>query len=141
MSYYFDDELAVVSSERAAIQTAFNIHISKVNELPGGHAIIIKKNGKVTIKPFTEPRERKACSFERIYFSRGTDRDIYLERKKLGEQLTEAVLQSVDYNFDKTVFSFVPNTAESAFYGLMKGVDKAMNRVKEEQILELMAFT
>lgn len=137
--YYHDDEVAVVSSERPAIQTAFNIHISKVQELPGGHAFIVKKNGEVSIKPFTEPRERKACSFERIYFSRGTDRDIYLERKKLGEQLTESVLQSVKYNFDKTVFSFVPNTAESAFYGLMKGVDKALNRVKEEQILELVA--
>ena len=137
--YYYDDEVAVVCSERPAIQTAFNVHISKVHEMPGGHAFIIKKDGRIDIKPFTEPRERKACSFERIYFSRGTDRDIYLERKKLGEQLTEAVLDSVEYNFDKTVFSFVPNTAESAFYGLMKGVDKALNRVKEEQILELMA--
>lgn len=137
--YYSDDEVAVVCSERPAIQTAFNVHISKVQELPGGHAFIIKKDGRIDIKPFTEPRERKACSFERIYFSRGTDRDIYLERKKLGEQLTEAVLDSVEYDFDKTIFSFVPNTAESAFYGLMKGVDKALNRMKEEQILELMA--
>jgi amidophosphoribosyltransferase len=137
--YYCDDEVAVVCSERPAIQTAFNVHISKVQELPGGHAFIVKKDGRIDIKPFTEPRERKACSFERIYFSRGTDRDIYLERKKLGEQLTEAVLDSVEYDFDKTIFSFVPNTAESAFYGLMKGVDKALNRVKEEQILELMA--
>ena len=137
--YYYDDEVAVVCSERPAIQTAFDVHISKVHELPGGHAFIVKKNGKIKIKPFTEPRERQSCSFERIYFSRGTDRDIYLERKKLGEQLTEAVLESVDYDFEKTVFSFVPNTAESAFYGLMKGVDKALNKTKEEQILELMA--
>ena len=132
--YYHDDEVAVICSERPAIQTAFNIHISKVKELPRGHAFIIKKSGQISIKPFTEQNERKACSFERIYFSRGTDRDIYLERKLLGEQLTEKILKEVNYDFKHTVFSFVPNTAESAFYGLTKGLDKALNRKKQEEI-------
>jgi len=135
--YYCDDEVAVVCSERPAIQTAFNVHYSKVKELPRGHALIAKKNGQVDILPFTEQRERMACSFERIYFSRGTDRDIYLERKQLGGQLTDDVLEAVGYDFNNTVFSFVPNTAESAFFGLMKGVDKRLNEIKQKEILEL----
>jgi len=135
--YYHDDEVVVAASERPAIQTAFNVHVSKVNELPGGHALLIKRNGKVVVKPFIEKQKRKACSFERIYFSRGNDRDIYLERKKLGEQMTDAVLKSINYDFRNTVFSFVPNTAETAFYGLVEGLDKRLNQIKKEKILKL----
>lgn len=135
--FYQDDEIVVVASERPAIQTAMNVHYTKVKELERGHALIIKKNGKVKIKKYTEQRKRTACSFERIYFSRGTDRDIYLERKSLGEQLTKSVLKSVDYDFENTVFSFVPNTAEASFYGLADGLEKCLNKHKQEQILNL----
>lgn len=135
--YYADDEVVVVASERPAIQTALNVHISKVKELTPGHALIIKRNGKVDELPYTDPRPRTACSFERIYFSRGTDRDIYLERKKLGDQLAPAVLRSVGYDFKNTVFSFVPNTAESAFFGLVEGLEKELNAVKVERLLLL----
>ncbi|MEM1220705.1 MAG: amidophosphoribosyltransferase, partial [Bacteroidota bacterium] len=116
--YYVDDEVVVACSERPAIQTAFNVHIDKVKELQPGNALIIKCHGAVEEINYTDPKQRESCSFERIYFARGTDRDVYLERKKLGEQLTKRVLKAVDYDFDRTVFSFVPNTAESAFYGL-----------------------
>ncbi len=133
--YYQDDEVVVVASERPAIQTAFDVHFSKVQEIKPGNALVVKYNGKVINKPFIEKRSRSACSFERIYFSRGTDRDIYLERKKLGELLTKNVLQAVDYDFDHTVFSFVPNTAETAFFGLMEGIEIALNEVKRKKIL------
>lgn len=135
--FYHDEEVVVCASERPAIQTAFNVHIDKVKELTPGHALIVKLNGDVSEKPFTEQRPRTSCSFERIYFSRGTDRDIYLERKRLGEQLSHRVLEEVGYDFDHTVFSFVPNTAESAFYGLIKGVEKCLNEQKKEQILQM----
>ena len=135
--YYHDDEVAVVASERPAIQTAFDIHISKIKEIQPGHALIVKHNGEVSEKPFTEPLVSRPCSFERIYFSRGTDRDIYLERKKLGEQLTEQVLEAVDYDLENTVFSFVPNTAESSFLGMVKGVENKLNEIKREKILAL----
>lgn len=135
--YYHDEEVVVAASERPAIQTAFNVHYSQVKELEGGHALIIKRNGKVDIKPFIDKQERKACSFERIYFSRGNDRDIYLERKKLGEQLAEPVLEAIDYDFKNTVFSFVPNTAETAFYGLIEGLDKWLNEYKRDKILKM----
>ncbi len=135
--YYANDEVAVVASERPAIQTAFNVHVSKVKEIQRGHALIIKKDGQVSEEEVVEPLKRNACSFERIYFSRGTDRDIYLERKRLGEQLAEPVLQSVDYDFKNTVISFVPNTAESAFYGLVKGMEQKLNDYKKEKILAL----
>ncbi len=133
--YYQDNEVVVVASERPAIQTAFDVHFSKVQEIKPGNALVVKYNGKVINKPFIEKRSRSACSFERIYFSRGTDRDIYLERKKLGELLTKNVLQAVDYDFDHTVFSFVPNTAETAFFGLMEGIEIALNEVKQKKIL------
>ncbi|HRF40972.1 MAG TPA: amidophosphoribosyltransferase, partial [Saprospiraceae bacterium] len=123
--------------ERPAIQTVFNAHISQVKELQPGHVLIIKRNGQVSEKPFIEARPRAACSFERIYFSRGTDHDIYMERKKLGDQLAETVLQSVAYDFKHTVFAFVPNTAETAFIGLMEGVERVLNRIKQEKILKL----
>jgi amidophosphoribosyltransferase len=139
--YYQDDEVVVMASERPAIQTAFNVHIKKVKEVQPGHALIIKRDGRVEEKPFTEPRERRACSFERIYFSRGSDRDIYLERKKLGELLTDTVLEAVDHDFKHTVFSFIPNTAEAAFYGLMGGIEKKLNCIKQERILEYLKET
>ncbi len=135
--YYHDDEVVVVASERPAIQTVFNVPFGQVKELTRGHALIIKKRGDVSEKPYIDQLERKACSFERIYFSRGTDRDIYLERKRLGEQLTDAVLEAVDYDFKHTVFSFVPNTAETAFYGMMEGLEKRLNEIKKEKILKM----
>ncbi len=135
--YYADDEVVVAASERPAIQTVFNVHISQVKELQPGHALIIKRNGTVSEKPFIEPQTRAACSFERIYFSRGTDHDIYLERKKLGEQLAEPVMQAVNYDFKHTVFAFVPNTAETAFLGLTEGLERILNRIKQEKILHL----
>lgn len=135
--YYQDDEILVMASERPAIQTAFNVHYSRVKELGRGNALIIKYNGKIEEVPFIDPAPLNACSFERIYFSRGNDRDIYLERKELGERLTEAVLKSIDYDFENTVFSYIPNTAETAFLGLVKGVEKRLNEIKRERILEL----
>ena len=135
--YYKDDEVVVVASERPAIQTAFDIHHSKIRELKRGHALIIKKSGKIIEEPYIKSKPSTPCSFERIYFSRGTDRDIYLERKQLGEQLTKSVMKEVNYDFENTVFSFVPNTAESSFYGLVDGVYKCLNNKKKEQILKL----
>ena len=135
--YYQDDEVVVVASERPAIQTAFNVHISRVKELTEGHALIIKKNGLVEEKPCFDNIHRNACSFERIYFSRGNDRDIYLERKQLGAQLTDTILEAVDYDFKNTVFSYVPNTAETAFYGMIKGIEKRLDEIKREKILKL----
>lgn len=135
--YYYDDEVVVAASERPAIQTVFNVPFGQVKELTRGHALIIKKRGDVSEKPYIDQLGRKACSFERIYFSRGTDRDIYLERKRLGEQLADAVLEVVDYDFKHTVFSFVPNTAETAFYGMMEGLEKRLNEIKKEKILKM----
>ncbi len=135
--YYKDEEVVVVASERPAIQTTFNIPIEKVKEIKPGHALIVKRNGKISHKAFIEPLEKRPCSFERIYFSRGTDRDIYLERKKLGALLVKPVLQNVGYDFDNTIFSFVPNTAEVAFYGLVQETERELNVVKREEILAL----
>ena len=116
--YYQDEEVVVMASERPAIQTAFNVHVDTVKELERGHALIIKRGGAVDVVPYKDQRERTACSFERIYFSRGTDKDIYKERKKLGQLLVDEVLQEVEHDLENTVFSFIPNTAEVAFYGL-----------------------
>lgn len=135
--YYHDEEIVVCCSERPPIQTALDVNFKFIKELQPGHALIVKRGGKVAELPFQEPKPRAACSFERIYFSRGSDRDIYLERKKLGEQLTGAVLKAVDYDLEHTVFSFVPNTAETAFFGLIKGMEKHLNVVKQEKIIEL----
>ena len=135
--YYQDDEVVVVASERPAIQTTFDIHISKIKEIKPAHALIIKKNGKVSESQFTDVREKKSCSFERVYFSRGTDADIYNERKKLGELLAKPLLKSINYDFENTVFAFVPNTAESAFFGLREGLVSELNEVKREKILAL----
>jgi amidophosphoribosyltransferase len=141
---YIDDEVVVVASERPAIQTAFNVHFSKIEELTPGHALIVKKDGRISEVPFRFDQEmqpiqtpRIACSFERIYFSRGTDRDIYNERKKLGELLVPTVLKSIHYDFENTVFSFIPNTAETAFFGLCEGLQKYLAQSKKEKILAL----
>ena len=121
--YYFNDEVAVVASERPVIQTAFDASFDSVHELPAGHAFWVKANAEVEIIPVLTPGPRSNCSFERIYFSRGNDAEIYQERLSLGRQLADSVLQSVGYDVDNTVFSFIPNTAEVAFYGLVKGVE------------------
>ena len=128
--YYIDDEVVVVASERPVIQTIFNVRTDDVMELPAGGAIVIKASGTTTIDRIREEKEQRQCSFERIYFSRGTDKNIYRERKKLGELLAGPVLASVNHDLDNTVFSYIPNTAESAFYGLIKGLEDYLNQVK-----------
>jgi amidophosphoribosyltransferase len=135
--YYIDDEVVVVASERPVIQTIFNVRTDDVLELPSASAIIIKASGETTIEKLREETEQRKCSFERIYFSRGTDKAIYRERKKLGELLTHPVLKAVDYDLDHTVFSYIPNTAESAFYGLVKGVEKYLNQAKIDKIVSI----
>jgi len=133
--YYEDEEIVVVTSERPAIQTAFNIPIDEIKEVEPGHALIIKKNGHVSMQQFKEPVEKKACSFERIYFSRGNDASIYRERKQLGRLLVDKILKSVDYDFENTVFSYIPNTAEVAYYGMVEGVHKYIKSYQKEKIL------
>jgi len=120
--YYYDDEIFVAASERPALQTAFNIKIGQVKEIEPGHALIIKKDGSISDEIFREPVEKKACSFERIYFSRGSDADIYKERKKLGAILCPKILDLVNHDLEHTVFSYIPNTAEVSFYGLVEGL-------------------
>ena len=134
--YYKDDEVVVVASERAVIQTAFNVPFEQVQELPAGAAILIKRDGSSQIEQILEPTERKACSFERIYFSRGSDQEIYLERKKLGALLLPQVLRSIDNDLKNTVFSYIPNTAETSFYGLIEAVSEHLNQKKKQQILQ-----
>ena len=133
--WYMDDEVIVVASERPAIQTAFNVKWEEVNEIKPGHALIMKKDGTVSEKQFREPLERKSCSFERIYFSRGSDKDIYEERKELGRLVVEPVLKEIDYDTKNTVFSYIPNTAETSFYGMVKGVEDYINTIKIDKIL------
>ncbi len=135
--YYKDDEIVVVASERPAIQTVFNVPFGEVQELDPGHAIIIKKNGDSEINEILEPRERKACSFERIYFSRGSDKEIYQERKELGKLLFPQILTAIDHDIKKTVFSYIPNTAETSFFGMVKEAQNYLNKKKEEQILSI----
>jgi len=135
--YYQDDEIVVVASERPAIQTTLKVKYNEVKEIPPAHTLIIKKDGRISIKPFIKEQPITACSFERIYFSRGTDRDIYKERKKLGYQLAKPVLEAVRYDFENTVFSFVPNTAEVAFYGMMQGLEDELNKIKLKKIQSL----
>jgi len=125
--YYRDDEVAVVASERPAIQTTFNVPVDAIEEIAPGHALMVKRSGEVLHKRISESDTVKPCSFERIYFSRGTDADIYRERKQLGHQLTEPVLKAVDYDLKNTVFSYIPNTAETAFMGLIEGAKEAVN--------------
>jgi amidophosphoribosyltransferase len=135
--WYADDEVVVVASERPAIQTAFNVRTEQVNELTPGHALIIRKDGSYSEELVREPEEKRACSFERIYFSRGSDQDVYRERLALGRSLTPAILDAVDHDLKNTVFSFIPNTAEVACYGMLKGVEDELNAVRERLILEL----
>lgn len=135
--YYKDDEVVVVASERPAIQTVFNVSYDAVKELDPGHAIIIKKSGNTFLKQVLTPTERKACSFERIYFSRGSDQEIYQERKELGKLIFPKILSSIEENIKKTVFSYIPNTAETSFFGMVKEAQNYLNKKKEEQILEL----
>ena len=135
--YYKDDEIVVVASERPVIQTAFNVDIDDVKEIKRGHALIIKKDGTVKEKQVREPLERKACSFERIYFSRGNDKDIYNERLELGKRIFPKVLESIDNDVRNTVFSYIPNTAEVSYFGLLKGCHSYLNKIKTKKIQEL----
>ncbi len=135
--WYEDEEVCVVASERPVIQTAFNLKADKIQELKPGHALIIKKNGEINETLITEPLERKACSFERVYFSRGNDIGIYEERKKLGSNLVPQILKSVNYDLDNSVFSFIPNTAEVSFYGMLKGLESHLDDKKYKAILGL----
>ncbi|RSK41613.1 amidophosphoribosyltransferase [Mangrovimonas spongiae] len=134
--YYKDDEVVVVASERPVIQTVFNVDFDDVKELDPGHAIITKKSGEVAIKKIIEPLERKACSFERIYFSRGSDAEIYQERKELGKLLMPKVLESIENDTKNTVFSYIPNTAETSFFGMIETVEAHLNEKKTQAILD-----
>lgn len=133
--YYVDDEVVVAASERAAIRTSFNVGENEVKELMPGQALIVDEKGVIEVAQILEPKERKACSFERIYFSRGSDEKIYRERNQLGYNLTEQVLNAIDHDLKNTIFSFIPNTAETAFYGMLKGMEDFLNKVKIERIL------
>jgi amidophosphoribosyltransferase len=133
--YYANDEIVVAASERPAIQTAFNIPIGDVKEIQPGHALIVKKNGKITEDMISEPREKKACSFERIYFSRGSDASIYRERKQLGRLLCPQILNEINHDVKNTVFSYIPNTAEVAFYGMVEGVHKYIKKYQRDTLL------
>src|SRR5690242_4203377 len=132
--YYINDEVVVAASERAAIRTAFNVGENEVKELLPGQAMIVNHHGEIEIAQILEPKERKACSFERIYFSRGSDEKIYNERKALGYHLSKQVLEAIDYDLKNTIFSVIPNTAEVAFYGLIKGCEDWLNKIKVERI-------
>lgn len=133
--YYVNDEIVVVASERPAIQTAFNVKFEEINEIRPGHALIVKKDGVITEEQFREPVEKKSCAFERIYFSRGSDAAIYQERKHLGRLLCPQILESIDYDIKNTVFSYIPNTAEVAFYGLTEGVNEHVRQLQKDTLL------
>jgi len=135
--YYKNDEVIVATSEKPAIQTAFNVQSEEVKELKPGFALIIKKNGESGEYEYKKPESKKSCSFERIYFSRGTDRDIYLERKKLGKLLAPTILKAINYDLENTVFSYIPNTASVAFRGLAEELDRFCDSVKKDKILEI----
>lgn len=136
-SYYANDEFVVVASERPVIQTALNVRSVEVNELKPGHALIIKKDGAVSEELVNVPQEKKSCSFERIYFSRGSDRDIYKERKELGRLLSEIILEKINFDLENTVFSYIPNTAETAFYGMIEGIRSHLDVEKTRKIMAL----
>jgi amidophosphoribosyltransferase len=137
--YYVDDEVVVIASERPVIQTAFNLEVNDVKELTPGNAIIVDRDGSVRLDKILNQIDNKQCSFERIYFSRGSDYDIYRERKNLGRQLVKPILEAIDYDLDNTVFSFVPNTAEVAFIGMIDGFEKYLNKEKIVEIEQLSA--
>ena len=133
--YYYDDEVAVLASERPVIQTTFNIDAEQVHELEPGKSLVVSKNGNVTLQQIIEPKNYSACSFERIYFSRGSDKDIYIERKQLGEQLTPAIIKAIDGDVENTVFSYIPNTAEVAFWGMTDGLRRLNHDVRMEKVV------
>jgi amidophosphoribosyltransferase len=133
--YYADDEVVVAASERPVIMTAFNVQIDEIKEILPGNALIVKKDGSISMNQFREPKTRQSCSFERIYFSRGTDKDIYLERKRLGKYITLPILKAIDYDIENTVFSYIPNTASVACYGMIEALDEFCNKVKKDKIL------
>ncbi|MFT5858554.1 MAG: amidophosphoribosyltransferase [Flavobacteriaceae bacterium] len=135
--WYEDDEVCVVASERPVIQTAFDLKSEQIHEVKPGHAVIIKKNGELTETLINEPTTPAKCSFERIYFSRGNDADIYFERKQLGKVIVPQILNAIDYDLTNSVFSFIPNTAETSFYGMIKGLEDYLNEVKIEEIIAL----
>lgn len=135
--YYIDDEIVVVASERPAIQTAMNVAFDKVKTLNPGCAMVIKKNGEISFNEINKPLPKRECSFERIYFSRGSDADIYKERKKLGKYLIPKVLSSVEYDFKNTVFSYIPNTAQASYYGMVAGLNEELTKQQTQQILAL----
>ena len=137
--YYADDEVVVVASERPVIQTAFNVPMDSVREIDPGHALILHRDGRYETAQIMPPLEKKACSFERIYFSRGSDADIYRERKTLGRNLVAPVLEKIDYDLNNTVFSYIPNTAESSFFGLTEGFEEYLNERKAREISALIA--
>lgn len=139
--YYLDDEVFVAASERPVIQTAMNVRIGDIKELEPGEAIMVSKHGKVTIKQILPKLDNQKCSFERIYFSRGSDADIYKERKLLGKNLTEKILKAVDYDLDNTILSFIPNTAEVAYIGMCEGVDEYEKELQCKEILKLDSHT
>ena len=134
--YYADDEIVVVASEKPAIKTAFNVDYDQIKEIDPGHALIVKKNGEYSQKKFIEPIKKSSCSFERIYFSRGTDPDIYNERKNLGRLLVPQILKSINFDLKNTVFSYIPNTAETAFLGLLQGVEDFLSAKRKEVVLD-----
>ncbi len=131
--YYIDDEIVVVASERPVIQTVMNVDIDDVHELNPGKALIVRKNGDVNFETVRMPQERKSCSFERIYFSRGSDKDIYQERKELGRLLAPTIINKINSDIENTVFSFIPNTSETAFYGMVSGINSHLAQWKKEQ--------
>ena len=133
--YYISDEVVVAASERAAIRTVFNVGENEVHELMPGNGLIVRADGTFSIEEILPPKERKACSFERIYFSRGSDEKIYKERSALGYNLSEQILNSIEYDLKNTIFSFIPNTAEVAFYGLLKGMEDYLNKIKIQRIM------
>tara|TARA_B100001093_G_scaffold22442_1_gene19979 strand:- start:446 stop:2344 length:1899 start_codon:yes stop_codon:yes gene_type:complete len=135
--YYKDDEVVVVASERAVIQTSFNVSQKSISEISPGHALIIKKNGKISMDQVCELKEKKSCSFERIYFSRGNDADIYKERKKLGKYISHKVMKSIGGDLKNSVFSFIPNTAETSFYGMVKELEMLYKEKQAEMVLAL----
>ncbi len=135
--YYRDDEIVVATSERPVIQTAFNVTIDTIKEVKPGHALIIRKNGEFSEVECKKPLPRKSCSFERIYFSRGTDASIYRERKMLGRQLVPAILKAIDHDFENTVFSYIPNTAIAAYKGMVEGLNDFCDQVKKDRIMQL----
>jgi amidophosphoribosyltransferase len=138
--YYADDEVVVVASEKPAIKTAFNAEYSQIKEVQPGHALIIDKHGEYNELQFVEPTEKRSCSFERIYFSRATDPDIYNERKTLGKLLIPQILKEVDYDLENTVFSYIPNTAETAFFGMVEGLEEYLYKQRKKAIMDGILF-